>query len=282
MLTILATLTAAQVLPPAQPVEPDEPTRAESPLLPAQPEPSKVGLATTPNRSVYQLHPAIDLPVIGVGAAIGAIRLFGTEELVARKCPCDPATLNSLDRSVVQYNNRSLQVVADISMAVIIAIPVVLDALDLGFSKPFLEDLVVFLETLLVNTGLQAGTALIVQRPRPLAYAGDPQLIDRGEGYVSFYAGHVATTFAVMSVVSQTLRLRYGMKVWPWVATAALGSLMAVMRMGSGDHFPTDVIAGLVAGLAIGIAVPWLHARAPESQVRIVPAQGGLGLAGKF
>jgi membrane-associated phospholipid phosphatase len=78
------------------------------------------------------------------------------------------------------------------------------------------------------------------------------------------------------------LRLRYGIRVWPWLLTTALGTMMAIERMGSGDHFPTDVIVGAVAGLAIGITVPWLHERAPEAHVRLVPSQGGLGLAGEF
>ena len=99
---------------------------------------------------------------------------------------------------------------------------------------------------------------------------------------MSFYAGHVATAFAMMSVVSQTLRYRYGHRVWPWIVTAALGTSMAIMRMGSGDHFPTDVIVGAVAGLAVGITVPWLHERAPGAQVRIVPSPGGAGVAGTF
>ena len=86
-----------------------------------------------------------------------------------------------------------------------------------------------------------------------------------------------------MAVVSQTLRLRYGIKVWPWILTAGVGTLMAVGRVGAGAHFPTDVIVGAVAGLAIGITVPWLHQRGhEEGQVRLVPALGGLGLAGQF
>ncbi len=279
MLTLIATLIAAQPQPLAQT---DTPTRTDTLLVPADQAPSVVGLPASPIRSVYRFHLAIDIPLTVAGSVIAGVRLLGTPTLVRPSCPCDPATLNQLDRHAVQYHNRSLQIVADVSMALIIATPIVLDALDLGFSKPLFEDLMVLVETLSIDTGFQAATAMIVQRPRPLSYAGEPGLISRGEGYVSFYAGHVATTFAAMSVVSQTLRLRYGIRVWPWILTTALGTMMAIERIGSGDHFPTDVIVGAVAGLAIGITVPWLHERAPEAHVRLVPSQGGLGLAGEF
>jgi len=281
MLTLLATLIAFQ-LQPLGPTDTDTPTRPDTSLVPAARAPSVVGLEASPNRSVYKIHLAVDVPVTLAGAVVAGIRLFGTEKLIRPSCPCDRATLNPFDRSSVKYNNPSIQLVADVSLALIIATPIVLDLIDLGFSKPFFEDLMIFIETLALNTGVQAATALIVQRPRPSSYAGDPGIISRGEGYTSFYAGHVATTFAAMAVVSQTLRLRFGIKVWPWILTTALGTMMALERVGSGAHFPTDVIVGAVAGLAVGITVPWLHQRAPASQVRLVPARGGLGLAGQF
>ncbi len=284
MLTILATLIAAQVQPLTPPPDTDTPTRSESLLAPADPGSSVVELEAkaAPNRSVYKIRLGIDVPVTVAGGIVAAVRFFGTEKIVRRSCPCDPATLNHVDRSVVRYHNRDFQLAADISLGLMIGIPIVLDALDLGFTKPFFEDLMIFIETLSIDTAFQAGTALIAQRPRPASYAGDPAIIDRGEGYASFYAGHVATAFAAMSVVSQTLRYRYGHRFWPWIVTVAAGTSMAFMRMGSGSHFPTDVIVGGLAGLAVGIAVPWLHARAPETQVRIVPSLGGVGVAGRF
>ena len=234
------------------------------------------------DRSVYKIWPAIDVPVTIAAVSVVAIRAFATDAVVKPSCPCDPATLNSFDRGAVRYHNAVLQPVADVSLGLIIGVPIVLDLIELGFSKAFAEDFTVLFETLAINTAFQGGIALIVQRPRPLSYAGEPIAL-RGDGYTSFYAGHVATAVAAMAVVSQTLRLRYGIKVWPWILTAGVGTLMAVGRVGAGAHFPTDVIVGAVAGLAIGITVPWLHQRGhEEGQVRLVPALGGLGLAGQF
>lgn len=273
MLPLLTVLIAAQIAsPPTDLVPVQAPTPSATALLEAHPK----------DPSVYRIRPALDIPITLVGAGVAAVRYFATDAIVRKSCPCDPSTLNRLDRETYRYNNAVLQPVAHVTLGLILAVPIILDAIDLGFSKPFFEDLMVLLETLSIDTAFQAGTALIVQRPRPLTYAGHPEILEKGEGYVSFYAGHVATAFAASAVVAQTLRLRYGHRFWPWLIPAAAGTAMALMRVYSGDHFPTDVLVGAAAGLAVGIAVPWLHARTPEAEVRIVPAQGGAGVAGKF
>jgi membrane-associated phospholipid phosphatase len=280
--TILAALITAQVEPLA-PIETDVPENIAPSVAPAeQAPPSAAAFELGRSRSVYQIRPAVDVPLTLAGAVIAAIRFFGTETIVHRSCPCDPATLNPVDRGTVRYHDRTLLPVSHVALGIMIATPIVLDAIDLGFTKPFFEDLMILVETLSIDTAFQAATAMIVQRPRPLAYAGDPELVEKGEGYVSFYAGHVATAVATMSVVAQTLRLRYGHRVWPWLLPVAMGTAMGVLRIRSGDHFPTDTLVGALAGFAVGITVPWLHERAPETQVRLVPSPGGAGLAGRF
>jgi membrane-associated phospholipid phosphatase len=116
-----------------------------------------------------------------------------------------------------------------------------------------------------VNGLLLTAAKFITQRPLPRTYAGDPSLINRPEGYRSFYSGHTSNVFAALSATAMTIRLRYGEKTWPWVVTAVLGSSVAVERVADGRHFPTDVMAGAVMGTAVGIVVPWLHSRSKSS-----------------
>ena len=58
----------------------------------------------------------------------------------------------------------------------------------------------------------------------------------------------------------------------------------AVERVLAGAHFPTDVAAAALVGTALGIGIPWLHARSRAHQFSILPADGGRGLtlAGAF
>jgi len=83
---------------------------------------------------------------------------------------------------------------------------------------------VVYVEALAVDTALQNATNFIVARPRPRTYAGDPAFVNSGEGYLSFYAGHVSTTFAGVVVAAYTIRKRYGEQVWPWIVGALIAA----------------------------------------------------------
>ena len=234
-------------------------------------------------REVYGVHLAIDIPVIVVGGAAGLVRILFENKLVHKDCPCNPDGINRLDRWTVRYHSEAASITADATVySVLSALPLV-DLFALGFGRAWGEDLVVYVEALAVDTALQNATNFIVARPRPRTYAGDPAFVNSGEGYLSFYAGHVSTAFAGLAVAAYTIRKRYGEQVWPWIVGALIASSVAVERVASGHHFPTDVGVAAVVGTGIGIAVPWLHLRRWETRVQIAPVGAhGLGLAGTF
>jgi hypothetical protein len=246
--------------------------------------PSGMSLAapSPPPREIYEVHLAVDLPVTVVAGSAGLVRVFFKDSLARKSCPCDPAGINGLDRSTVGNHSAAAGVAADVTVyGVMAALPLV-DLLDLGWGRAWAEDLMVYAETLAIDTALQNATNFIVARPRPRTYAGDPEFLASGEGYLSFYAGHVSTAFASLSMAAFTISRRYGEQVWPWIAAGLIGSSVAVERVASGHHFPTDVAVAALAGTAIGIGVPSLHLRR-TGHVQIVPVgANGLGLAGSF
>jgi membrane-associated phospholipid phosphatase len=183
----------------------------------------------------------------------------------------------------VGNNNHAAGLAANITVYGVMAALPVADLLDLGVGRALGQDLVVYAETIAVDTGLQNAVNFIVARPRPLTYAGEPSSVTSGEGYLSFYAGHVSTAFATLSMAAFTIRKRYGEKIWPWVVVGLVGASVAVERVASGDHFPTDVATGALAGTAIGITVPWLHLRREPARLSLTAIGGrGLGIAGTF
>ena len=240
-------------------------------------------VAKPPPREVYQLHLAIDVPVTLVSASAGLVRVLFKDSLARKTCPCVPSGINPIDRGTVGNHSKVAGTVSDVTA---IGVPLMLplfDLLDLRIGRVLGEDLVVYAETIAIDTALQNAANFIVARPRPRTYAGDPAYVAGAEGYLSFYAGHVSTIFAATSAAAFTIRQRYGEHVWPWIVGGLIATSVAVERVASGDHFPTDVAVGALAGTAVGLAVPWLHLRRGERGLHVVPVAGnGLGLAGAF
>lgn len=236
-----------------------------------------------PSPEIYELHPAVDVPVIVVGGSAGLVRILFEDQLVTKRCPCDPSGINPLDRGTVGNHSGAASVAANVTVYGVMAALPLADLADLGVGRALGQDLVVYAETLAVDTGLQNAVNFIVARPRPRTYAGDPAFVGSGEGYLSFYAGHVSTTFAALSTAAFTVRKRYGEQVWPWVVVGLVGASVGVERVASGHHFPTDVAVAALAGTAIGITVPWLHLRREPARLSLTAFGGrGLGIAGTF
>jgi membrane-associated phospholipid phosphatase len=236
-------------------------------------------LHEVPPLEVYRVRLALDLPVIAVGASAGLLRAYLIEHQVRKRCPCSTDELGFLDRGSVGNRSQAAGLASDITVGVALVLPPLVDLFALGANRAFAEDLTVLTETVLVSTLLQQVANFGLQRPRPRTYAGEPAYVHGGSGYLSFYAGHVSSTAAMLSAASFTVRQRYGEQVWPWVVTGIVTASVGAERVLAGQHFPTDVLAGALVGVGVGIAVPWLHTRAPGAKLALAPLPSGRGLA---
>ncbi|MDB4980030.1 MAG: phosphoesterase, PA-phosphatase related protein [Myxococcales bacterium] len=270
--------------PPPSAPEPPPAAMPEAPPVPSVPT-AMAPSEPQPPLSIYDVRLKVDLPVIGVAAVVGSMRVYLRDRFARRSCPCDPSTLNPIDRGTVGNHSQAALVAADATVYVAIGAPLLGDLLDVGVSRAFTEDLLVVTETLVVDSAVVNIFDFAFARPRPVTYAGDPKFLNSGEGYLSFYAGHVATTFAALSAASYSLGRRHHQYVWPWIVTVLVGGSVAVERVASGSHFPTDVAMGALMGTAMGITIPWLHTRELPVPVTFAPSvAGGPGLAllGRF
>ena len=107
---------------------------------------------------------------------------------------------------------------------------------------------------------------------------------------LSFFSGHAATVAAIGATATYLAFVRSPNSPRPWItlgAATALTAFVGYERVRAGEHFPTDVIAGSMAGAAIGVLVPHLHRHQQEPPpvwigVSPVPRGGSLSLQGIF
>jgi membrane-associated phospholipid phosphatase len=233
--------------------------------------------------TVYDVRPAVDVPITLAGFAIAGLPYVLGDDLLPHRCPCDPADLNRLDRAFWDRRSDAAGRASDVTLVVAVAAPPVVDALRLGLGPAFGADALVYAETLAVNSALVVGAKYAFHRPLPRTYQGDPGLLDSDAGYRSFWSCHASTVVAALTAAAWTARFRYGEQGWPWVLVGVGGASVAVERVLAGRHFVTDVVVGAIAGFAVGTAVPWLHKKPGEAGASAAPlAPAGLTLSGRF
>ncbi len=236
--------------------------------------------------SVYNVNPRLDLGLAAGATAGSAATYFFGDGLINERCPCDPHSVNALDRQAVNNHATWAADLSDVLVAAAVAAPVVADWKLLGTDKAALrEDLIVYTQTLAAELFVVTAVKYSAQRPLPRTYAGDSDLLASARGYRSMYSGHTAVTAGALSAAAMTATLRYGAGWWPWLVAAGSGVAAGAGRIAAGDHFYTDVAAGLGAGMAIGAGVPWLHRRkapVPGLDVDVLPAPGGATLRVRF
>jgi undecaprenyl-diphosphatase len=94
----------------------------------------------------------------------------------------------------------------------------------------------------------------ITMRPRPFEVLPDVRLLVDAPHSYALPSGHTTSAFAAASgALLAAKRLLGRVPVWGW-GMLALGAAIAYSRLYVGVHWPTDVAAGIVLGLASGRA----------------------------
>jgi undecaprenyl-diphosphatase len=89
-------------------------------------------------------------------------------------------------------------------------------------------------------------------RPRPLATLDHMRLLVGAPHSYSFPSGHTTSAFAAASAAALVAkRLLERVAIWGWVMLA-LAAAISYSRIYVGVHWPTDVAAGVMLGLASG------------------------------
>ncbi len=237
-----------------------------------------------------EIDPIIDVALLGGSLAFASVleMVIRTGELRPQE-PIDADQLLGIDRWRAQSQSTLGVRLSDITIGLmfgaVIADIVTVDALDRGNS--WLDYLVIYGETSALALALTNLAKVAVRRPRPVAYFGrengEPNTAT--DTSLSFFSGHTALAGAVASTAAYLAWVR-GDKVEAWLVSTlgfALTSLVGVSRVLEGKHFPTDVIAGGVVGIAVGLIVPHLHLVTGVRLTGSVQNGGGtIGIASSF
>jgi undecaprenyl-diphosphatase len=195
----------------------------------------------------------------------------------------DPRQLISIDRGALTAKlDPSAAAASNLGLAAA-GVYAVLDPLLSGLREHSVQtgavDAIMYSETVALTLALTNIIKMAVRRPRPIAYVeaeahkGDPNYSNSStDSSLSFFSGHASMTGAIGATATYLAFARSPGTWRPWVTLSlatTVCTFTSIYRVRAGKHFPTDVLAGAVAGAGIGIIVPHLHRTEDVQQRRV-------------
>ena len=180
--------------------------------------------------------------------------------------------INFVDRAMMHSYSRNLDLTGDIVLACTLAAPFAL-AIHQSWDN-IITGAVMYAEALLLSHSVKELTKDFVVRWRPYCYYDDTRssLLKDEDSGESFMSGHTATAFTSASFLSTLYaHMHPEGKGKYWVAGGSFAAAAAVgtLRILSGNHFFTDVLAGAAWGSLVGWLVPRLHYCQDDNAVKL-------------
>lgn len=287
--------TTPEKAPPPRPIAQSPTSQKRAETL----EPRPVYPPSTLGGSRLQADPIADGAVLGIAAGFGILSdmIISTGELRPQQISATFSTsqLLGIDRVAVTQNvDPNARTLSNIGLYAALSYTLV-DTIATGFREDSrqaaLVDGIIYGEVLALTAGVTNLAKMAVRRPRPVAYIeaaahkNDPDYSNADtDSSLSFFSGHAANTGAVAGAATYLAFTRAPHSIRPWL-TLAGGTLLTAFvgyeRVRAGAHFPTDVIAGGIAGAGIGVLVAHLHREDTAKQRRVwIGFTPGLGTGG--
>ncbi len=214
----------------------------------------------------------------GIGVVGTTTNILGLDRLLNKKDPTPEETILALNKDDVNSFDRwalnrdfskvdNAQRISDYGLYGSFFLPATL-FIDKEIRKDWLDISLMYFETQAIAANIYSWSPLgptFIKRYRPSAYYDENPIEERvlGKKRNSFFSGHVSTTacgaFFTAKVycdyhpdLGAKKFLIYGLALIPT-------SVVAVNRIRSLNHFPTDTIMGTAVGAAAGILIPQWH-----------------------
>ena len=262
---------------PTAPLDSHERTKTVEPIA-VEPPPAKI---------TFSADPIADGGIIlGAAAFAGILELInGTGEIRPQEISptFDRSKLLWIDRDAADQSlDASSRLTSNIGLFVAVgfaALDPVLTGVREKHVQAALVDGLIYAEAIAITWGITNLAKMAVRRPRPRAYIeaelhkNDPTYSNaETDSSLSFFSGHASMTATVATVASYLAFARSPGTYRPWLTLGvgtALTTFVSIERVRAGAHFPTDVIAGAIAGIGVGIIVAHVHRSEDVKQRRI-------------
>jgi len=250
----------------------EAPAPAMGPVADPFPDPIRRAAPHLRDNEHFTIDPVVDGVLIGGGYSFSFLltRILGTGEL-RPQAPGDYNRLLSIDRgAVTQTIDASAGKRSDIGLYAAYGYAI-LDPILSGVRdgrRAFLVDAIMYGEAVAITQAFTLATKIGVRRPRPVDYVKCGGTNTGASGcedtdlQLSFFSGHASATGTVAGLATYLAFVRAPHSPRPWITLAvgtALTAFVSYERVRSGEHFPTDVIMGSLAGGAIGVLVAHFH-----------------------
>jgi len=221
----------------------------------------------------YTLSPGTDIPILGFGTFTMSYALFLHKNhpvlTQVQASAIDTTLLGIFDLPTIHYNNKTADKISTIMLGLSF-LSVGAPLLDSRMQDNYGTYLAIQGETILNGLGTYGSFKNTVNRPRPyMCTSSDTTCMRFSKGATSsFPSGHVTmtacNTFYTAKIIND-ISHNTALKIGAWTTASIYPAIVAYLRVKSGKHYPTDVIAGYLIGAATGILIADLHQlRAPN------------------
>ncbi len=229
----------------------------------------------------YRLQAGREIGLAGAGVVLlgaGALIGKGQDPLSAAEvASLDRQDVNGFDRGATRQWSTGAGTASDILAWSLLASPVTLMVTRPGSGAPVTLG-VMYIESILLGDGLVNLLKTATDRTRPYAYNDDPAIPQEDKESLhavrSFPSGHTAHAFVsvvFLNTVFGRLKPDSPLRPWLWAGGMAAAGTVGYLRYASGNHFPTDILAGAAIGGLAGWAIPRIH-ESDAVRVSVLPS----------
>lgn len=226
-------------------------------------------------QNVYERSSRTDLPLMSgaiSGLGLGFYLSKNVKPLTLEELgQLDSQSVPSFDRWACQNFSRKADKISDIFLGMCAVSPLLMCASpNLDWDQRWTYALM-YLETGILTYSITEITKCLIGRIRPYAYNPEATLQETSRSpntRKSFFSGHTSISFASVVLLAQTYSTFYPESRWKpvvWGAGLSAATLVGILRILSGKHFPSDVLVGALVGSVIGFVIPKLHEVEPNS-----------------